>query len=62
MSFVSPVQKIYFVFIITDKTIARRGGGRSLEGIGVVTGVMKDEEVKFQEIEAVHTLGGVGRC
>jgi hypothetical protein len=49
------------VFFITDKTIARRGGGRRLEGIGVVTGVMKDEEVKFQEIEAVHTLGGVGR-
>ncbi len=33
----------------------RKGGGR--EGVGVV----KDEEIKFVEIEASHTLGGVGR-
>jgi hypothetical protein len=23
---------------------------------------MKDEELKFEEIEAPHTLGGSGRC
>ena len=23
---------------------------------------MKDEEIKFEEIEASHTLGGAGRC
>jgi hypothetical protein len=23
---------------------------------------MKDEEIKLEEIEASHTLGGVGRC
>jgi hypothetical protein len=43
------------VFIITDKTKASRGGGKGV-------GVMKDEELKLEEIEASHTLGGYRRC
>ena len=38
------------MFIITDKAKARR------EGVGV----MIDEELKLEEIETTHTLGGAG--
>ena len=38
--------------------IKRKLGGEEVEGIGV----MKDEELKLQEIESFHTLGGAGRC
>ncbi len=27
-----------------------------------MSGVMKDEELKLEEIEDSHTLGGAGRC
>jgi hypothetical protein len=39
------------VFIITDKA---KLVGEEVKGVGV----MKDEEIKFEEIEASHTLGG----
>jgi hypothetical protein len=29
-----------------------------VEEVGGVDGVMKDEELQFEEIEASHTLGG----
>ena len=32
-------------------------GGEEVEGVGV----MKNEELKFEEIESSHTLGGEGR-
>ena len=38
--------------------IQRKVGGEEVEGVGV----MKDEEIKIQEIESSHTLGGTGRC
>jgi hypothetical protein len=41
-------------FIITDKAIDN--GGRKVEGLGV----MKDKELKLEEIEASHTLGRPG--
>jgi hypothetical protein len=53
------------VFIITDKTNPRRGGGRRCrcyerrrDQSGGVKGVgcMKDEELKIEEIEVSHTL------
>ncbi len=31
---------------------------QEVEGVGV----MKDEEIKIEEIEVSHTLGGAGRC
>ena len=37
--------------------IQRKVGGEEVEGVGV----MKDEEIKIQEIESSHTLGGTGR-
>ena len=40
-----------FVFIITDKA---KLVGEEVKGVGV----MKDEELKFEEIEGSHTLGG----
>ena len=39
------------VFIITDKS---KLVGEEAKGVGV----MKDEELKIEEIEAAHTLGG----
>ena len=39
------------MFIITDKTKLR---GKEVEGVGV----MKDEDLKFEEIESSHTIGG----
>ena len=39
------------VFIITDKT---KVVGEEVKGVGV----MKDEELKFEEIESSHILGG----
>ena len=39
------------VFIITDK---EKIGGEEVKGVGV----MKDEELKLEEIEVSHTLGG----
>ncbi len=39
-----------FLVIITDKT--RVKGGRKGEGVGV----MKDKEIKLEEIEVSHTL------
>ncbi len=39
---------------ITDKTKV----GEEVKGVGV----MKDEELKFEEIEVSHTLGGYRRC
>ena len=39
------------VFIITDKA---KLVGEEVKGVGV----MKDEELKLEEIEASHTLGG----
>jgi hypothetical protein len=39
------------VFIITDKA---KLVGEEAKGVGV----MKDEELKIEEIEASHTLGG----
>jgi hypothetical protein len=42
------------VFIITDKAKSSRGG---VKGVGV----MKDEELKLEEIETSHTLGGYGK-
>ena len=44
-----------FQFIITDKSKTRRG---RREGVDV----MKEKELKLEEIEDSHTLGGVGRC
>jgi hypothetical protein len=35
----------------------RRLGGGEVEGVGV----RKDEDLKFEEIEVSHTVGGVGR-
>ena len=32
--------------------------GEETKGVGV----MQDEEIKFEEIEDSHTLGGAGRC
>ena len=43
------------MFIITDKAKGSRGG---VKGVGV----MKDEEVKLEEIGTSHTLGGYRRC
>ena len=40
-----------FVFIITDKA---KLVGEEAKGVGV----MKDEEIKLEEIEASRTLGG----
>ena len=45
------------MFIITDKTKVSRGGGKRLFCVGV----MKDEELKFDEIEVSDTLGGYRR-
>ena len=42
------------MFIITDKV-------KLVGEVTVGVGVMKDEELKFEEIESSHTLGGVGR-
>jgi hypothetical protein len=39
------------VFIITDNA---KLVGEEVKGVGV----MKDEEIKLEEIEASHTLGG----
>ena len=39
------------VFIITDKA---KLVGEEVQGVGV----MKDEEIKLEEIEASHILGG----
>ena len=39
------------MFIVTDKV---KLVGEEVKGVGVV----KDEELKFQEIEVSHTLGG----
>ena len=39
------------VFIITDK---EKIGGEEVKGVGV----MKEEELKIEEIEASHTQGG----
>jgi hypothetical protein len=39
------------VFIITDKV---KVVGEEVKGVGV----MKDEELKLEEIEVSHTLGG----
>jgi hypothetical protein len=47
------------VFIITNKSKISRGGGLQ-EVIGV--SVMKNEELKLEEIEASLTLGGYRRC
>jgi hypothetical protein len=41
------------VFIITDKAKLEIVG-EEVKGVGV----MKDEEIKLEEIEASHTLGG----
>ena len=43
------------MFIITDKTKLL---GEEVKGVGV----MKDEELNLEEIEASHTLGGYRRC
>ena len=43
------------MFIKTHKAKTRRGGGSGV-------GVMKDEEIKSEEIEVSHTLGGSGIC
>ncbi len=43
--------KKFIVFIITDKA---KLVGEEVKGVGV----MKDEEVKLEEIEVSHTLGG----
>ena len=43
------------VFIITDKAKVSRGGGKGI-------GVRKDEELKVDEIEVSHTIGGYRRC
>ncbi len=32
--------------------------GKNVEGVGV----MKDKELKIEEVEAAHTLGGVSRA
>ena len=45
------------MFIMTDKAKASRGC-KTVKGVGV----MKDEELKLEEIEASHTLGGYRRC
>ena len=37
--------------------INRKGGGEEVEGVGVI----KDQELKLEEIEATCTLGGAGR-
>ena len=46
------------MFIITDKEKARPDGEGRREGVGV----MKDEGLNLEEIQASHTLGGPGRC
>ena len=38
--------------------IKRKLGGEEVEDVGV----MKGEDLKLEEIEASHTLGGSGRC
>ena len=43
------------VFIITDKSKTSRGGGKGV-------GTMKNEDLKLEEIEVSHTLGGYRRC
>jgi hypothetical protein len=45
------------VFIIMDKVKARIVG-EEVKGVGF----MKDEEIKLEEIESSHTLGGYRRC
>ena len=47
------VQQWPCVFIITDKA---KLVGEEVKGVGD----MKDEELKFEEIESSHTLGGSG--
>ncbi len=42
---------VVYVFIITDKA---KVVGEETRGVGV----MKDEDLKIEEIEASHTLGG----
>jgi hypothetical protein len=46
-----PCKEVAYVFIITDKT---KVVGEEAKSVGV----MKDEELKFEEIEVSHTLGG----
>jgi hypothetical protein len=41
-----------FLFLITDKVKGK--GGRKTEGVGI----MKDKELKLEETEYSHTLGG----
>ena len=48
---VSHTIKFMYVFIITDKA---KLVGEEVKGVGV----MKDEELKLEEIETSHTLGG----
>jgi hypothetical protein len=48
------LHEVLLLFIITDK--ARAKGGRKVEGVGA----MKDEELKLEEIQVSHTLGGAG--
>ena len=43
------------MFIITDKSKTSRGGGKGV-------GTMKNEDLKLEEIEVSHTLGGYRRC
>ena len=38
--------------------IKRKVVGEEVTGVGV----MKDEELRLEEIESSHTLGGYGRC
>ena len=45
----SATNRYFFEFIVVDKAKARRAGG---EGVGV----LKDEELKLEEIEASHTV------
>jgi hypothetical protein len=46
---------IISVYIITDK---RKIVGEEVKGVGV----MKDEDLKLEEIESSHTPGGYRRC
>ena len=48
------------VFIITEKARAKGGGRDKVSVISKTKDNPKDKELKLEQIEASHTLGGAG--
>ena len=53
-----PTSAGLYVTVCLLYRIKRKLGGGEVEGVGV----MKDEELKLEESETSHTLGGAGSC